>query len=193
MVARQRTSLLRRPVYAVPMIAVAVLGMTGISAAQEQAPASAALDSVAKVDVPPELVPPAGNALSAVFRAEGVQIYQCTGATWVFVEPSASLQGRAAAVPGRQNVIHFRGPSWQSIQDGSLVEGAVAVALPTPGTIPRLLLRATKTRGDGVLGGVTFVQRLATEGGTAPAGACAAGATTGVPYKAVYRFFTAAS
>jgi hypothetical protein len=90
-------------------------------------------------------------------------------------------------------VIHFRGPSWESADDGSLVEGAVAVSSPSPGTIPQLLVKAVKTRGSGALGGVTFIQRLATHGGTAPEGTCTAGATAGVPYTAVYRFFTAAS
>jgi hypothetical protein len=61
------------------------------------------------------------------------------------------------------------------------------------GSIPQLLLQATRTRGDGVFGGVTYVQRLATRGGVAPSGTCADGATAGVRYTAEYRFFKAAN
>ena len=54
---------------------------------------------------------------------------------------------------------------------------------------PELLITAKTTRGPGVFGDVTFIQRLATVGGVAPATACTAGATTSVSYTAVYRFF----
>ena len=36
---------------------------------------------------------------------------------------------------------------------------------------------------------MTFIQRLATVGGVAPAGACTEGDTEAVRYTAVYRFF----
>jgi hypothetical protein len=57
------------------------------------------------------------------------------------------------------------------------------------GAIPELLLQATNTRGDGVFGHVSFLQRLATRGGVAPAGPCAENQTVGVPYQADYRFY----
>jgi hypothetical protein len=63
---------------------------------------------------------------------------------------------------------------------------------PVPGSIPQLLLQATKTRGEGVFGHVTYVQRLATSGGVAPTGACTDGRTAGIPYQAEYRFFVPA-
>jgi hypothetical protein len=161
-------------------VAAALLaGTAGVSYADDYAPAGPV--------VPPTLVPPAGNVLAAAHQAQGVQIYQCTAGAWTFVEPAATLQDRRA----RAVIIHFRGPSWQSIHDGSLVEAAAAANSPVPGSIPELLLKATRNRGDGALGKVTFVQRLATRGGTAPAGACTAGAVTSVPYQALYRFFVA--
>lgn len=190
---------LRRSLYAAPLAGLIILGGAGISAAQEQpaAPAPAAPAPAARppsgVDVPQELEPPAGNVMSSVFAARGVQVYQCTDGKWVFAEPVASLMGRPVRGPGGppQTVIHFRGPSWESADDGSLVEGAVAASSPSPGTIPQLLVKAVKNRGTGTLGAVTFVQRLATRGGTAPAAACTTGASAGVPYTAIYRFFTA--
>lgn len=144
--------------------------------------------------VPAELVPPAGNVLASVFKASGVQIYGCTDAKWTLIEPAATLTGVNLNKPARvATAIHFRGPSWQSDQDGSLVEGQSPVSAPsaTPNSIPQLLITKKTTRGTGVFGSVTYVQRLSTVGGVAPATACAAGDITSVPYRAVYRFFTA--
>lgn len=138
---------------------------------------------------PPELAPPPGNVLSSVYRARGVQVYQCTAGAWVFVEPAASLTGVARG--GLRTAVHFRGPSWESTGDGSLVEAKAVANVPVAGSIPQLLLQASRNRGAGEFGAVTYVQRLATSGGAAPAGACAEGDTTGVPYRAEYRFYVA--
>jgi hypothetical protein len=91
----------------------------------------------------------------------------------------------------RVTALHFRGPSWESDQDGSLIEGTTPVSAPSdsPNSIPQLLVTAKNTPRPGIFGGVTFVQRLATVGGVAPAGACTDGATTSTTYRAVYRFF----
>jgi hypothetical protein len=145
--------------------------------------------------VPPALVPPTGHVLSSVFRAHGVQVYQCTAGAWTFLEPAANLTGRVKGPyrAGRHTAIHFRGPSWESTKDGSLVEAKVVASSPVPGSIPQLLLQATKTRGDGAFGHVTYVQRLATSGGVTPTGACPDGHSTGVAYQAEYRFYVPAS
>ncbi len=169
------------------------------TAAPAAAPAAASAAPAAPADgfpggritVPANLVPPAGNVLSSVFKARGVQVYGCTNGAWALVEPAATLAGMTVAPPRPATAIHFRGPSWQSDQDGTLVEGTSPVPAPsqTPNSIPQLLITAKLTRGTGVFGGVTFIQRLATTGGVAPTTACAAGDTTSVPYRAVYRFF----
>jgi hypothetical protein len=145
--------------------------------------------------VPDTLKPPAGNVLSAVFKASGVQIYGCTDAKWTLIEPAASLSGIALNPVKRVTALHFRGPSWESDQDGSLIEGTSPVSAPSasPNSIPQLLVTAKTTRGPGIFGAVTFVQRLNTVGGVAPAAACTAGATTATPYRAVYRFFVKSS
>ena len=141
--------------------------------------------------VPPTLVPPAGNTLTSVFKAKGVQVYGCTDTKWTLIEPAASLTGITLNPVRAASALHFRGPSWQSSDDGSLVEGTAPVAAPsaTPNSIPQLLVTAKTSRGPEVFGDVTFIQRLNTVGGVAPAAACTAGATTAVPYQAVYRFF----
>ena len=144
-----------------------------------------------RLNVPDTLVPPDGNDLDSVFKARGVQIYGCTDAKWALVEPAATLTGIALNPVKRATALHFRGPSWQSDSDGSLVEGTGPVSAPsdTPNSIPQLLITAKTSRGPGVFGSVTFIQRLATVGGVAPATACTAGQTTAVEYRAVYRFF----
>lgn len=135
--------------------------------------------------VPAELRPPAGNVAAATFNASGVQVYECSGGEWTFVEPAATLTDSR----GRPVAIHFRGPTWQSTTDSSLVEARAVANVPVNGTIPLLLLEATENRGDGLFGRVTYIQRLATSGGAAPSGSCEDGDTKGVPYKAKYRFF----
>jgi hypothetical protein len=187
---------------AVGALTLAIVGITaGNSFAGESAPAVVApADAAAgqadsflggSPQVPDALKPPAGNVLSAVFKASGVQIYGCTDAKWALIEPAASLSGITLNPVKRVTALHFRGPSWESDQDGSLIEGTSPVSAPsgTANSIPQLLVTAKTTRGPGVFGAVTFVQRLATVGGVAPAGACTAGATTATPYRAVYRFF----
>jgi uncharacterized protein DUF3455 len=178
------------------------VSFAGEPAAAPAAPAGSAPDqSAAQADgflggtitVPDALKPPAGNALSSVFKARGVQIYGCTDGKWALIEPAATLTGITLKPIKRVTALHFRGPSWESDEDGSLVEGTSPVSAPsaTPNSIAQLLITAKTNRGTGVFGKVTFVQRLATVGGVAPATACAAGDTKAVPYRAVYRFFTA--
>lgn len=133
--------------------------------------------------VPAELRVPPGNRLIAQLDGQGVQVYECAAGSWMFLEPAAQLHDQSAAA------IHFRGPTWESIRDGSLVEATKVVASsPVAGAVPQLLLQATLTRGDGIFGDVTFVQRLATVGGVKPSTRCMDGQTLGVPYSAVYTF-----
>jgi hypothetical protein len=142
--------------------------------------------------VPPVVQVPAGQVLIGDFLGTGVQVYGCTAGGWVFVEPAATLAGWTKRPHGFATAVHFRGPSWESTDDGSLVEAKVIASSPVTGSIPQLLLQATENRGDGVFGHVSYLQRLATHGGAAPAGACTEGQTTGVRYAAEYRFFTPA-
>ena len=163
------------------LLAAALAGTAGPSSA---APAAvSAVDSAGDDPVPVAIRVPPGNRLIAAMEAQGVQVYQCAGGAWTFLEPVAQLGDPSPAV------IHFRGPSWQSIRDGSLVEARTVASSPVDGAVAQLLLQATRTRGTGIFGDVTFVQRLDTAGGLAPTTACKDGQTQGVPYTAEYRFF----
>jgi hypothetical protein len=76
-----------------------------------------------------------------------------------------------------KTVGRYYGPpaTWES-QDGSKVTATqLAVAPAGDGNIPLQLVKANPAMGMGALQGVTFIQRVATRGGVAPAAACAAG------------------
>jgi hypothetical protein len=63
-----------------------------------------------------------------------------------------------------------------------------------PNAIAWLLLRAKSTSGDGIFGGVRFIQRLHTGGGNAPSDGCnqaSAGGEVRVSYSADYWFYSA--
>jgi hypothetical protein len=141
--------------------------------------------------VPDKLQPPEGQQLVLRASASGVQIYECRtdaagASTWAFKEPAAQL---------RRNIIHYRGPNWQSTHDGSRVMGRVVTSVPNEDpdeNIPDLLLEAVDNSGDGVLGSIDFVQRLRSTGGVGPTGSCnpSADDEVAVPYSSVYRFWS---
>ena len=169
-------------------LAAGMLGAAGFTTAAPAAGPAAALTAVSTADdlSPPGVRVPPGNRLVARLDAQGVQVYRCSAGAWAVLEPVAQLRDQAPAA------IHFRGPSWESTRDGSLVEAATVASSPVAGSIPELLLQATRTRGGGMFGSVTYVQRLDTTGGLAPTTACADGQTQGVPYTAEYRFYVTA-
>jgi hypothetical protein len=169
------------------LLSAGLLGGTSVASGTATASVAApvpAAGSTGDDSVPPEIQVPPGNRLVTALPAQGVQVYTCTAGTWLFREPVAQLHDQSPAA------IHFRGPSWESTRDGSLVEAETVASSPVAGSIPQLLLHETLTRGSGVFGGVTYVQRLDTVGGVKPSSACVNGQTQGVPYTAEYRFYT---
>ena len=158
--------------------------------------ASAQGTPVADIDVPENLVPPASAILVFELDASGVQIYACeadpndaTSFVWTFKAPEADLFNSRGEHVGT----HFAGPTWQA-PDGSTVVAAVAerADAPDPNAIPWLLLEAQEHSGTGVFSTVTYIQRLDTVGGTAPAEGCDEsheGEEARVPYEATYGFF----
>src|SRR5450830_1293320 len=141
----------------------------------------AALSGCATTNLPPLTVAdalqvPVGQKLVLDARASGVQIYVCSATKadpaqteWAFQAPEATLFDAA----GNNVAQHFAGPSWES-PDGSKVVGAVKAKQDDPAgkAIPQLLLSAKSVSGTGVFGAVTYIQRLATDAGNAPAGGC---------------------
>jgi hypothetical protein len=136
----------------------------------------------------PKLQVPAGHKVAFRAYAEGVQIYRWDGTSWVFQRPEAMLYdfGGEGEIVGT----HYVGPTWES-NSGSYVVGTVLEkATVDPNAIPWLKLQATTSSGPGVFNGVTFIQRVNTTGGTAPAspGTCA-GEEASVYYTADYYFY----
>lgn len=173
------------------VIAMAVAGLAAV-------PRLATADPVRPPDVPTSLAVPAGHVLSAIGAARGFQIYTCqpqgTGYGWVLLQPQAVLLGRNH----KPTALHYGGPSWTSLADGSTVVGTRVASEPAPsgGAIPWLLLQAASTSGPagGEFTDTTYIQRVATAGGLAPAGGCDAasvGATARVAYTADYYFYRA--
>ena len=146
-------------------------------------------------EVPAALQVPDGNKVEFHAYAIGVQIYVCTQSatdptqfSWVFKAPEAVLYDADGNIVG----IHYAGPTWET-QSGSKVVGQrLAGATVDPTAIPWLLLVARTAEGPGVLARTTYVQRVNTAGGLAPAsGADAAhvGQEARVPYTAEYFFY----
>jgi len=148
--------------------------------------------------VPSAIQVPDGNKVFLVGHAVGVQIYSCnstpSGYSWAFVAPRANLYDDN----GKLLATHFAGPTWQA-KDGSHVVGRVDGRVTVdPTAIPWLRLSSASTvagaDGDRLLA-TTYIQRISTDGGLAPAAAdCTAetvGAIEEVPYTADYYFWKA--
>ena len=110
---------------------------------------------------------------------------------WVFVGPVAVLNDRSGKAVGK-----YYGPpaTWEAM-DGSKVAGAqVAIAPAAPGSIPLQLVKANPAMGQGAMTGVSYIQRVATKGGVAPAASCgmdSKGKREIVKYEADYIFWAA--
>lgn len=135
---------------------------------------------------------PEGNKVSFHTFAVGVQVYKWNGSAWAFVEPVANLYADAGF--RGQVGTHYAGPTWESNSGSRVVARRVMHTGCTPDAtaIPWLLLEQVSADGPGIFNRVTFIQRVNTTGGVAPA---APGTTVGqearVPYTAEYYFYRA--
>ena len=148
-----------------------------------------------------------------VFRishAYGTQNYLClprpngVGNAWAFVGPQATLFD----LEDEQVMTHYLSvnpdegiprATWLDSRDSSAVWAKAVATVPDPagtGSIPWLKLEVVGDQ-DGPTGGdrltkTTFIQRINTEGGSAPAGDCpTVGMRIFVPYETDYVFFRA--
>ena len=164
-----------------------------VGSSEPLASSGSALADECAPSVPAALTVPDGNQVAFHYEGVGAQIYECkasgSGFAWVFQAPAATLYDADGETMGS----HFAGPTWQSF-DGSSVVGKKLTAVTVDHTaIPWLLLQATSYGPtDGRMDAVTYVQRLDTTGGLAPAGGCDAttvGSTASVGYSATYYFY----
>src|SRR5579863_6958341 len=148
----------------------------------------AAMSANAQTSLPAAIAAP-GETVVLTVHAEGAQVYECKAGAdgklaWVFREPIASLFADGKTV-GR----HYAGPNWEHI-DGSVVTAKAAGNAPgaTADDIPWLKLQVTASHGNGVLTGVTTVQRINTKGGKLEGSCDKAGTFKAMPYSAEYVF-----
>jgi hypothetical protein len=182
------------------------LGMTFTSALPQIAHAQ----SVTPPPVPPGLEVPAPNQAFLLGRGVGTQNYVCQPGNqlgrvgWVLFTPQATLFDDE----GGQLTSHFFSPNpneagvvratWRDSRDSSTVWArATASATVDPNAIAWVLLQVVGTQvgptGGDTFTKTTFIQRLNTRGGLAPATGCDvlsdAGHKAFVPYSADYFFY----
>lgn len=166
-------------------------------------------------EVPSNLTVEEGNIPYLQTRAYGTQNYICmptaTGMAWKFLGPQATLYPENAPL---QIATHFLSPNpeeqgtprptWLHSQDGSAVWARVVQPSTdsnyvAPGAIPWLLLEkagtSAGTTGGSLLSRTTFIHRVNTQGGVAPATGCTSASQLGaialVPYSTDYFFYRA--
>lgn len=183
------------PALLAPVTALAALTLLAACAS----PTGTAMPGFMQDSLPAAVQVPAGHKVAMETVGIGRITYECrakTGAAdqfeWAFVGPDARLDDRMGRTVGR-----YYGPpaTWESNDGSKLVGTQVAVAPAQPGSIPLQLVKAQPATGQGAMTGVTFIQRVATRGGVAPAMPCDAGALGRkevVQYQADYILWKAA-
>ncbi|KQP45109.1 DUF3455 domain-containing protein [Pseudorhodoferax sp. Leaf274] len=150
--------------------------------------------------LPASIQVPAGNRVALETVGKGEILYECRDKAgmpgqveWTFVGPEARLMDRAGKQVGR-----YYGPpaTWESSDGSKLTATQLAVAPSGPTSLPYQLVKANPAMGTGAMTGVTYIQRVALQGGVAPTTmACTAsgkGQRVTVPYQADYIFWKAA-
>lgn len=151
-----------------------------------------------QANLPAAVQVPVGNKVALETVGVGDITYQCKAKKdvagqfeWVFMGPAAALNDRKGVQIGK-----YYGPpaTWEN-KDGSKITGTqVAIAPSSAGNIPNQLVKASPASGEGVMVGISYIQRVNTVGGVAPSGICGAsntGAREVVEYQADYIFYKA--
>jgi len=150
--------------------------------------------------IPDSLQVPEGNKLGYQAYATGVQIYEVRRSAtnpnvfiWVNIAPSATLYLRPDYT--NQTGIHYAGPSWEFSKGPYKGEKTVAAKLKgatiDPTAVPWLLLKAVDAQSSAG-NQVTYIQRVCTTGGLAPAtipNESELGQQQSIPYAATYLFY----
>ncbi|QQZ34126.1 DUF3455 domain-containing protein [Pseudomonas sp. SK2] len=152
----------------------------------------------AQSGIPAAVKVPDGHKVMLETVGVGEITYECRdkanapGQTeWFFIGPKAVLNDRAGKPVGD----YFGPPATWQAKDGSKVTGTqLAIAPAAKGDLPYQLVKANPADGAGAMQGVSYIQRLATRGGVAPAVSCTEqnkGAQQIVKYQADYVFWSA--
>ena len=128
-----------------------------------------------------------GHVLAFHAYALGVQVYKWNGTAWAFQGPVANLYADAGF--RGQVGTHYGGPTWESNGGAKVVGKRVenTGCKPDPKAIDWLKLAVTQSEG---FNNPTFIQRVITSGGLAPAAPGAfVGEVARIPYTAEYFFY----
>lgn len=179
-----------RPALRVLQIATAA---TALVFAAHTVATAAKPDNCKGKPVPAALQPPGAPPVLARMQSEGKQIFRCRadkgGFAWAHVGAAGDLTDAAGKPLGTR----VAGPGWRAT-DGSVVVAKVVASAPDRDgkNMPWQLLKATAHKGIGRFARVTYIQRINTEGGTAPKTGCDAahvGSKQRVRSFAVYMLF----
>ncbi len=162
-------------------------------------PMAPSAPSYSQASLPAAVQVPAGFKVAFETVGAGEITYECRAKAgtagehgWVFVGPAASLVDRQGRTLGR----YFGPPATWAANDGSAITGTqLAVAPAAAGNIPLQLVKANPASGQGMMTGVSHIQRVATQGGVAPSAPCnmaGMGRKEIVRYQADYIFWKAA-
>lgn len=177
------------------LAAIATLG----ACASTPAPMPMAKPGFLQDNLPDAVKVPAGHRVALETVGVGEITYECKAKAnaadqfeWVFAGPKAALNDRSGKTVGS----YFGPPAtWVSLDGSKLTATQLAVAPAGAGNIPLQLVKANPAMGEGAMTGVTHIQRVATQGGVAPALPCTsgnAGQKQVVAYQADYIFWKAA-
>ena len=171
---------------------ISLLGAAAVLSACASAPVMMKVDNAS---LPEPVRVPAGQKMMMAATGVGEITYECREKKdvagqheWAFVAPVATLYSADRKTVGK----YYAGPTWEAA-DGSKVTGKqLAVSPASPGNIALQLVKADPATGSGAMTGVSYIQRLNTKGGVAPALACDAaskGQRQQVRYEADYVFY----
>ncbi|TVP44854.1 MAG: DUF3455 domain-containing protein [Halomonas sp.] len=147
-------------------------------------------------ETPADVQVPGGNTVALETVGVGAITYMCEtrddgSMGWVFKGPSAALNDRE----GNQVGSYYGPPAtWEALDGSKITATELATAPNGEGNIPLQLVEANPAEGEGAMAGVSYIQRLDTQGGVAPNVECGAdneGAAAVVTYQSDYIFWTA--
>ncbi len=152
--------------------------------------------SYSQAALPASVQVPAGQAVAWETVGVGSITYLCDAKKdmanqfeWRFVGPDAKLNNRQGNQVGK-----YYGPpaTWESMDGSKVTAVQIAVAPSSAGSIPLQLVKANPSMGSGSMNGVSYIQRVATQGGVAPSSPCdmtTVGSKQVVNYQADYIFY----
>jgi hypothetical protein len=160
------------------------------------APALSQANMIDNASLPQAVRVPAGHVQSLWTVGKGEITYACklkpdqSGFAWTFVAPVAGLWDSGQTPAGK----YYAGPTWEAMDGSKTMGKQLATAPAGEGNIPLQLVQASPQTAVGKMSKVTYIQRLKTVGGTAPAQPCSAetaGQERKVSYQADYVFYEA--